>query len=135
MRKYIALALAIVCVLGLVGCSNNSIRGIDKATKMEVTQYDISNGEETGTVTITEETSIKHICDNLNSLKLKKMENNDPTVLEYKLTFYNANGEMIETISIPANDWIGYDGYFHSITKGELDRAYLAGLFESTDDA
>ena len=130
MKKLIALVLALVCVLGLVGCSNGSIKGIDKSTKIEVVQYDKSNGTEIGTVALTEETSIKHIVDNLNSLKLKKMNYNEPTVLEYKLTFFNAEGETIETISIPANDWVEVDGSFHSITSGELDRAYIAGLFD-----
>ena len=130
MKKLIAIVLALVCVLSLVGCSNALIKGIDKAIKIEVVQYDKSNGTEIGTVVLTEETSIKHIVDNLNSLKLKKMNYNEPTVLEYKLTFFNAEGEMIETISIPANDWVEVDGSFHSITSGELDRAYIAGLFE-----
>ena len=130
MKKLVALVLALVCVLGLVGCSNGSIKGIDKATEIEVVQYDISSGAEIGTVVLTEEADIKHIVDNINSLKLKKMENTDPTVLEYKLVFCNANNEVIETVSIPANDWLGFDGYFHSITSGELDRAYIAGLFE-----
>ena len=130
MKKLIALVLALACVLSLVGCSNSSIKGIDKATKIEVVQYDKSNGTEIGTVALTEETSIKHIVDNLNSLKLKKMNYNEPTVLEYKLTFFNAEGETIETISIPANDWVEVDGSFHSITSGELDRAYIAGLFD-----
>ena len=130
MKKLVAFALALACVLSLVGCSNSSIKGIDKATKIEVVQYDKSNGTEIGTVALTEETSIKHIVDNLNSLKLKKMNYNEPTVLEYKLTFFNAEGEMIETIYIPANDWVEVDGSFHSITSGELDRAYIAGLFD-----
>ena len=130
MKKLIALVLALVCVLGLVGCSNGSIKGIDKATEIEVIQYDISSGAEIGTVALTEDTDIKHIVDNLNSLKLKKMENTDPTVLEYKLVFCNANNKVIETVSIPANDWLGFDGYFHSITSGELDRSYIAGLFD-----
>jgi len=130
MKRLIAFVLALICVLSLVGCSNGSIKGIDKATKIVVVQYDKSNGTEIGTVTLTENTDIKHIVDNLNSLKLKKMKYNDPTVLEYKLVFFNAAGETIETISIPANEWIDFDGYFHSITSGELDRAYIAGLFE-----
>jgi len=130
MKGLIAFVLALICVLSLVGCSNGSIKGIDKATKIVVVQYDKSNGTEIGTVTLTENTDIKHIVDNLNSLKLKKMKYNDPTVLEYKLVFFNAAGETIETISIPANEWIDFDGYFHSITSGELDRAYIAGLFE-----
>ena len=130
MKKLIALVLALICVLGLVGCSNGSIKGIDKAAEIEVVQYDISSGTEIGTVVLTEEADIKHIVDNINSLKLKKMENTDPTVLEYRLVFCNANNKVIETVSIPANDWLGFDGYFHSITSGELDRAYIAGLFE-----
>ena len=130
MKKLIALVLALICVLGLVGCSNGSIKGIDKATEIEVVQYDISSGAEIGTVVLTEEADIKHIVDNINSLKLKKMENTDPTVLEYRLVFCNVNNKVIETVSIPANDWLGFDGYFHSITSGELDRAYIAGLFE-----
>ena len=129
-EKLIALVLALICVLGLVGCSNGSIKGIDKATEIEVVQYDISSGAEIGTVVLTEEADINHIVDNINSLRLKKMENTDPTVLEYKLVFCNANNEVIETVSIPANDWLGFDGYFHSITSGELDRAYIAGLFD-----
>ena len=130
MKKLLALALALICALGLVGCSNGSIKGIDKATEIEVVQYDISSGAEIGTVVLTEKADIKHIVDNINSLKLKKMENTDPTVLEYKLVFCNANNEVIETVSIPANDWLGFDGYFRSITSGELDRAYIAGLFD-----
>lgn len=130
MKKLIAFALALVCVLGLVGCSNNPIRGIDKATIIKVVQYDTSGDTESETIILAEEASIKRIVDNLNSLRLKKMENNEPTVLEYKLIFYNSNGETIKTVSIPVNDWVGYDGYFYSITSGELDRANIAGLFE-----
>ena len=129
MKKLIAFVLALACVLGLVGCSNRSIKRIDKATEIEVIQYDKSSGAELGTVVLTEEDAIKHIVDNLNSLKLKKMRYNEPTVREYKLTFFGADGEII-VISVPANNWIGFDGYFHSITGGELDRAYIAGLFE-----
>lgn len=125
MRKYMASVLALVCVLGLIACSGRSIGGIEKATKIEVVRY---NDNET--VSITEEASVEHIVDNLNSLQLKKMEYNKPTSLEYKLTFYNSDGDTIETITIPAHDWVGYEGYFHSITSGKLDRAYIAGLFE-----
>jgi len=130
MKKLIVSIMILVCLIGLVGCSNSSIKGINKATEIEVIQYDKLSGAEIGSVVLTEEDNIKHVVDNLNSLKLKKMENTDPTIIEYKLVFCNLNNKIIKTISIPANDWISYDGYFHSITKGELDRAYMAGLFE-----
>lgn len=129
MKKLIVLVLTMACVLSLVGCSKNLSSNIDEATELKIVQYDVSNGEKTVTVTITDGTSINHIVDNLKSLKLKKIENNDPTVLEYKLTFYKSNGEAVETISISVNDWLGFDGYFHSITSGELDRAYILRFF------
>ena len=101
---------------------------IDMPTKIEVTQYDI--GEEIGRVALTDETSIKHIVDNLNSLKLKELKYNEPTAIEYELTFYNADGEMIQTISITLGGWVEYHGSLHSVISGELDIAYIAGLFE-----
>ena len=129
-KALMAVALALACALGLAGCSSGSIQGIDKATGIEVVRYDTSSGAEIGTLALAEEADIKHIVDNLNSLKLKKMENTEPTVLAYKLVFCNANNRVIKAVSIPAHDWVGFDGYFHSIASGELDRAYLAGLFD-----
>ena len=130
MKKCITLVLILICGLSFVSCSSDTIKGIDNANKIEVVQYDKLNGDEVDTATVTEETVIKHIVDNLNSLKFKKINYNEPTVLEYKLTFFNADGETIEIIYIPANDWVDFDGSFHSISNGELDRTYIAGLFE-----
>ena len=59
-----------------------SITGIDGATKIEATKYDM--GIEIDSVTVTEATSIKHIVDNLNSLKLKELKYNEPTAIEYE---------------------------------------------------
>ena len=108
-----------------------SITGIDGATKIEATKYDM--GEEIGSVTVTEEASIKHIVDNLSSLKLKELKYNMPTAIEYELTFYNANGEIMRVISITLDGWIDY-GSLHSVVSGELDRAYIAGLFTVLDE-
>ena len=104
-----------------------SIKGIDGAIKIEVTKYDM--GKEIGSVTLTEEASVKHIVDNLNSLKLKELKYNMPTAIEYELTFYNANGETMRTISITLDGWVDY-GSLHSVVSGELDREYIDGLFE-----
>lgn len=130
MKKLIYMLFVLVFILSLVGCSNGSIKGIDKATEIEVIQYDKLSGAEIGTVVLTEEDAIKYIVDNINSLKFKKMSYNEPTVLEYKLVFCNSNNKVIKTISVPVNDWLGFDGFFHSITRGEFDRVYIAGLFE-----
>ena len=107
--------------------SQESIKGIDGANKIEVVKYDI--GEVIGTVTVTEEASIKHIVDNLSSLKLKELKYNMPTAIEYELTFYNADGEIMRVISITLDGWVDY-GSLHSVVSGELDIEYIEGLFE-----
>ena len=104
-----------------------SITGIDGAAKIEATKYDM--GIEIGSVTVTEAASVKHIVDNLNSLKLKELKYNEPTAIAYELTFYNADGEIIKTIAITLDGWIDY-GSLHSVVSGKLDREYIAGLFE-----
>ena len=104
-----------------------SITGIDGATKIEATKYDM--GEEFGSVTVTDESSVRHIVDNLNSLKLKELKYNEPTAIEYELTFYNADGEIIKTIAITLDGWIDY-GSLHSVVSGELDIKYIEELFE-----
>ena len=105
-----------------------SIQGIDGAARIAATEYGM--GKEIGSVTITEEESVKHIVDNLNSLKLKELKYNEPTAIEYEMTFYNADGEILKTISITLNGWVDYHGSLHSVVSGELDIEYIAGLFE-----
>ena len=108
-----------------------SITGIDGATKIEATKYDM--GEVIGMTTVTEEASVKYIVDNLNSLKLKELKYNMPTAIEYELTFYNTDGEIMKTISITLDGWVDY-GSFHSVVSGELDKAYIAELFSVIDE-
>lgn len=109
-----------------------NIEGIDSTTKIEVVKYDI--GEEKATITLTDEESIKHIVDNLTSLKLKEMEYIMPTAIEYELTFYNADEEMTNTISITLDGWVDYHGSLHSVVSGQLDRACIAELFTVLDE-
>ena len=107
-----------------------SITGIDGATKIEAVKYDM--GIEIGSVMVTEAASVKHIVDNLNSLKLKELKYNEPTAIEYELTFYNVNGKIM-TISITLDGWVDY-GSLHSVVSGELDIEYIAGLFPAPDE-
>ena len=49
--------------------------------------------------------------------------------MEYKLTFYNADEEIMQTIAIELGGWVDYHGSFHSVVGGELDIEYIEGLF------
>ena len=104
------------------------INGIDASTKIEITKYDF--GEEADTVTITDEASIAPIVGNLTSLRLKRLEYNEPTAIEYDLVFYNEKGEMIQSISVTINGWVEYHGSLHSVIIGEIDEAYIRGIFD-----
>ena len=101
----------------------------DAVNKIESKRYRYNaSAEETRSVTVTEETSVNHIIDNLTSLTLQKREHggHEPVGLEYKLHFYNADGEIFRVISISLDGLID----FHSVVGGELDTAYIDGLFE-----
>lgn len=96
-----------------------------EVSKIEIIVYDTKE-----TVVIAGEADIKHICDNLRSLKLVKMEYNEPTALVYTLKFYDEEGNLIKKLEIPVHDWIAYDGYFHYISDGEFDRIFIDELVD-----
>ncbi len=73
---------------------------------------------------------IRHICDNLRSLELVKMEYNEPTALDYTLRFYDEAGILIESLEISSHNWIAYDGYFHYAGEGEFDRKFIDELVD-----
>ena len=101
----------------------------DAVTKIEIKRYRYNaSAEETRTVIVTEEASINHIIDNLTSLTLQKREHggHEPIGLEYKLHFYNADGEIFRVIGISLDGLVD----FHSVIGGELDEAYIDGLLE-----
>ena len=127
-KKVIIACCALLSIFILAGCSADSpIKSISEAVKIEIL---VAETDET--VILTEKEDVRYICDNLVSLKLRKLEYNEPTMLVYTLRFYDADGEQLEVIRIPAHDWIDYgDGYFYSITSGELDRGYINEIVDA----
>lgn len=96
MKKLITMILALICVLGLANCSVNPRSGLDKAAKIKITNYSSVNGEKGETATITGETDIRHIVDDLASLKLEKVKFTGilgPMAIEYGL-FFSTRKEM-----------------------------------------
>ena len=82
------------------------------------------------TVVISGASDIRHICDNLRSLELVKMEYNEPTALDYTLRFYDEEGILIESLEISSHNWIAYYGYFHYAGEGEFDRKFIDELVD-----
>ena len=122
-QKGIMVCCALLSLLILAGCDADSpVKSISKAEKIEIL---VAETDET--IVVTDKEDVRHICDNLVSLKLRKMEHSDPTILVYRLRFYDAGGEQLEVIDIPADNWIGWSGdiYFYSVAGGEFDRGYI----------
>ena len=129
MKRLVTFVIALVFILGTVGCSNNLLHTIKKAAKIEIVHYERhSSDEEPRTAIITNEDCIKHICDNLNSLKLKKIEYGEPMMLEFKLIFYDADLNVIGTVYIPFHNGMDFGGDYYTIIDGEIDRDYIAAL-------
>lgn len=126
MKRTTALLPAFLCLLILVGCSEKSIlKDISSTERIEIYAFETET-----TVEVTDRESIDRICDNLLSLKLSKMDYNKPTHSVYTLTFFDADGNQIEAVGIPAHDWIGYNCAFYNVTEGSFDREYIAELLK-----
>lgn len=124
--KYSAIllgAMILFCIIS-AGCV------ITDTTQTTVSKIEIIIGDTKETVAVLGEQDIQHICENLRSLELVKMEYTTPTILDYTLKFYDAEGELIESLDISVENWISYDGYFHYIKKGEFDQEFIAELVD-----
>ena len=130
MKKFISLVLALVCVLGLVGCSSEpktfEITGAEKLTVMSG-----STGE---SIDITNADDIKYITDNINALKYSKGEKVNSDGWNYDLQWFDQTGEIIEKLVVWGDGYtIIYDGYYY---KGmsvdyEIDLSFLDSQFET----
>ena len=128
-KKIISLLIALlICFIMLSGCAK--IEDLSSTTKIEITKYSTTDdSDDIYSVTVDNDEQVKHICDNLNSLSMKKMGYNKPTEIEYTLTFYSS-ARKIQTISITAHGWIDYNGDFHNVVDGELDIDYIDSLLK-----
>ncbi len=95
-----------------------------------VSKIEIIVGDTTKAIAVLGEREIQHICENLRSLELVKMEYTKPTICDYTLKFYGAEGKLIESLDISAEGWISYDGYFHYVRGGEFDREFISELVD-----
>ena len=129
MKKTLSMLIALLlCLSVFAGCAK--IEDLSSTTKIEITKYSTTDdSDDIYSVTVDNDEQVKHICDNLNSLSMKKMGYNKPTEIEYTLAFYSS-ARKIQTISITAHGWIDYNGDFHNVVDGELDIDYIDSLLK-----
>lgn len=125
MKKLLSCILLLTLVFVFAGCAR--LGDLSDTDKILIAKY-TEAGEMAETVTVTETEIIQHICDNFSSLWLKKEDPSEGAAKTYELTFYT-NGEAIQTVFFTSNAWLAFDGYTHAPVRGELDLAYIEGLF------
>ena len=126
-RSLLLILVMLLCISAFSGCTR--IEDLSSANKIEITKYDTaSNSGDVYSITVTDKDQVAHICENLNSLRMKEMGYNKPTAIEYTLKF-SRSGKQLQTISITAHGWIDYNGDFYTVESGELDIEYIKSLF------
>lgn len=114
MKKFIALALALVCVLGLVSCSDKNMTfDIGGASKINI--KDGLTGDEAN---IVDNEFIQNITENINSLRFEKTSATDGKVgYVYMLTWFDAEDNQIAKITITEENGyqISHDGYYYKV--------------------
>ena len=132
MKKILVSMFLLVFGLCLVGCEqigvNIKFDNTSSINKIEITEYDVSEGYIVNSITLEDTMQINYICNNFTSLKLRKItDTNKPTSIKYNFVFFNDDNE-VEIIGITAHNWIDYKGCFHSIQQGEIDFNFINNL-------
>ncbi len=125
MKKRLFCILLLTLVFVFAGCAR--LGNLSATDKILVTKY-TEAGEIAENVTVTEAEIIQHICDNFSSLWLARKDPSEGAAKTYELTFLS-KGEVIQTVFFTSNEWLAFDGYTHAPVRGELDLAYIKGLF------
>lgn len=114
MKKYIALVLALVCVLGLVGCSDKNMT-FDIGTANKINIKSGLTGDE---VNIADNEFIQSITENINSLRFEKTSKvNEKVGYAYMLTWFDTEDNQIARITVTEENGyqISHDGYYYKV--------------------
>ena len=143
MKKSImgVLTLLLVCMIVLAGCSSSpeeKIFSLENFQKITVTSI---SGEK---IEVIDEDIKQQITDNITSIQFERGESSiDTNGFGPMISWYNSNGNVIESISVMSNDTIIYDNYFWTAVNGSIDTDVInavlstetASLGGVTDDA
>ncbi len=121
MKKSITAGLALLCVCMIIlgGCSSapeTKTFSFESPQKITVTSISGEKKE------VTDEDIIQQITDNITSIQFERGESSEDTNgFGSMISWYDTNGDMMETISVMSNDTIIYNSYFWTAMNGSID--------------
>lgn len=125
MRKPLAAALALLCLVGITllgGCSpKTKYFTIEGPEKIVITSL---SGKRTE---VTEEDAVQEITEHLTSIQFERGKSSKNTNgFGPFISWYDANGELMESVSVMGDDTILYDDHFWKAVDGTvgMERIY-----------
>lgn len=130
MKKILIPIILALCALIFVGCTHLELPIVGT---VEITEFSVSGQyEEINKTTVMDAEQVKYICQNFNSLTLKKIRSGEMTMPKYRFVIYNRAGMKGKTLYITFDGHIDLGDGYYSVKKGELDLDYIKALLTVT---
>lgn len=131
MRKRIVLLLALVLAVSLTAClSAAATLDIGEADRIE-----LRSGDSGAAVQVTDAEDIRHITDNINTLRFEKVKSgNDSSGWSYSLSWYGPDGALADEMVILNESRINYNGDFYMSVGAGIDTVFLDRLLEGAGE-
>lgn len=125
MKKLCAVFCSVICLFfTAASCALTASLDIPKASMIE-----LQNRGDNVSAKILFSEDIRYITDNLNSLKLIKQQSiEDYGGWNYRLRWYDDNGNLLDTVVIISGSLIVYNEHFYSVSGGSTDLSFLDEL-------
>ena len=134
MKKILLLALALSLILCLTACSSKMPYNLEGTASVELHAYDSRSEEPFAKIVVDGQEDVAHLVDNFSSLKLKKLEHTEPSILGYEFWFKDTDGNELAHISLPYGPWpwVVVGGTAYADVNGDIDLDFLAQLVDIT---
>ena len=135
MKKSITAGLALLCVCMIIlgGCSSapeTKTFSFESPQKITVTSISGEKKE------VTDEDIIQQITDNITSIQFERGESSEDTNgVGPMISWYDMNGDVVETISVMSDDTIIYNSYFWTAMNGSIDMEVINDVLSTILEA
>ena len=135
MKKSIIAGLALLCVCMIIlgGCSSapeTKTFSFESPQKITVTSISGEKKE------VTDEDIMQQITDNITSIQFERGESSEDTNgFGSMISWYDMNGDVMETISVMSDDTIIYNSYFWTAMNGSIDMEVISDVLSTILEA